>query len=394
MMALRKADIGEFFAEFVRFTIFTGFFWWLVINGPNFAMDIVNSLRMIAAEASGLPRGLNPSTPIDIAFDILAKAAKSYSVTSPIDNLSIFLTTLAILACMAVVAANVLLALITAWVLAYAGVFVLGFGGARWTSDIAINYFRSVAGIALKLMTITLLVGIATTIIDGYHVELANNASMDELLVIFVVSLVLVILINTIPNVIGGLMPGGGAAASAGSSFGAGAIMGAGMAAAGMATGGAALAAKATMGAAAGTMGSASAVQSAFQKAAASMGGCGDMPSMESEGSSGGGRGEAATADSSPFSQAAGFGESSSRSSGGGYARAAKLATGTASELAKGVGSQMKQGFQELVSETKGGKLAASIRENMESKEAEQSDQFDGNSLGGSFSPDGNEVRS
>lgn len=394
MMALRKADIGEFFAEFVRFTIFTGFFWWLVINGPNFAMDIVNSLRMIAAEASGLPRGLNPSTPIDIAFDILAKAAKSYSVTSPIDNLSIFLTTLAILACMAVVAANVLLALITAWVLAYAGVFVLGFGGARWTSDIAINYFRSVAGIALKLMTITLLVGIAITIIDGYHVELANNASMDELLVIFVVSLVLVILINTIPNVIGGLMPGGGAAASAGSSFGAGAIMGAGMAAAGMATGGAALAAKATMGAAAGTMGSASAIQSAFQKAAASMGGGGDMPSMESEGSSGGGRGEAATVDSSPFSQVAGFGESSSRSSGGGYARAAKLATGTVSELAKGVGSQMKQGFQELVSETAGGKLSASIRENMESKEAGQSDQFDGNSLGGSFSPDGNEVRS
>ena len=141
MMALRKADIGEFFAEFVRFTIFTGFFWWLLINGPNFAMDIINSLRTIGAEAAGLPRELNPSTPISIAFDIIAKAAKSYSVTSPIDNLSIFLTTLAILACMAVVAANVLLALVTAWVLAYAGVFVLGFGGSRWTSDIAINYF-------------------------------------------------------------------------------------------------------------------------------------------------------------------------------------------------------------------------------------------------------------
>lgn len=26
MMALRKADIGEFFAEFFRFTVFTGFF--------------------------------------------------------------------------------------------------------------------------------------------------------------------------------------------------------------------------------------------------------------------------------------------------------------------------------------------------------------------------------
>src|SRR5690606_41441698 len=97
-------------------------------------------------------------------------------------------------------------------------------------------------------MTMTLLVGIAMSIIDGYHADLASDAPIDELLVIFVVSLVLVILVNSVPNVIAGLIPGGGAAASAGSSFGAGAIMGAGMAAAGMATGGAALAAKATIG--------------------------------------------------------------------------------------------------------------------------------------------------
>ena len=63
--------------------------------------------------------------------DIIAKAASSYSITSPMDNLSIFLTTLAILACMAIVAANVLLVLVTAWIIAYAGIFVLGFGGSR-----------------------------------------------------------------------------------------------------------------------------------------------------------------------------------------------------------------------------------------------------------------------
>ena len=37
MMALRKADIGEFFAEFGRLTIMTGFFWWMLRNGPAFA---------------------------------------------------------------------------------------------------------------------------------------------------------------------------------------------------------------------------------------------------------------------------------------------------------------------------------------------------------------------
>ena len=110
--------------------------------------------------------------------------------------------------------------------------------------------------------------------------------------------------------------------------------------------------------------------------------------------SGGSGGGEAGVAGSSPFAQAAGFGDSGSSSSSGGFARAAKLATGTASELTKGVGSQMKQGFQERVSETTGGKLAASIRESMESKEAGQSGQFDGNSLGGDSGADSNEGRS
>lgn len=398
MMALRKADIGEFFAEFTRFTITTGFFWWLLINGPGFAMDIINSLRNIAAESSGLPRGLNPSTPIDIAFDIIAKAASSYSITSPMDNLSIFLTTLAILACMAIVAANVLLALVTAWIIAYAGIFVLGFGGSRWTSDIAVNYFRSVAGIALKIMTMTLLVGIAVSIIDGYHSDLSEGAPMDELLVIFVVSLVMVILVNSVPNVVAGLIPGGGAAASAGSSFSAGALIGGAVGAgAAVASGGAALG-SAAMSGATNMAGGASAVKAAFQKAQSSMAG-GDMPSFgggssdtgESWGGSTTGSDNASTGDT-PFSQAAGFSGAGGSSSGGGFGRAASLAAGTAGELAKGVGAKMAGSFQDKANQTAGGRLASSIRESMEPKgdnDAGSADQvsdsasFDSDSLSG-----------
>lgn len=416
LLLLQQADISAFFRDFIRFIVFTGFYLWLLRNGPTFAMDIINSLRTIGATASGLPRDLNPSTPISIAFDIIAKAAKSYSITSPIDNLSIFFTTLAILACLAVVAANVLLALVNAWVLAYAGVFVLGFGGAAWTSDIALNYFRAVLGIALKLMTMTLLVGIAVSIIDGYHADLASNAPMKELLVIFVVSLVLVILINTIPNTIASLIPGGGGAAAAGSSFGAGAIMGAGMAAAGAAMGGAALAGRAAIGAATSTAGGAQAIMAAFEKAGAAAEGGGGMSMSSfdsgsgSEGSSSGGE------NSSPFAEAAGFegGGSSSgiaeRGSGGGFGssdqgadpmkgqtsgssdsmkesgsggfgHAAKMAVGTASELAKGIGGQMSASFQERVAETAGGKLAASIRASIEP--GEETGDFGGNSISG-----------
>ncbi len=277
-------------------------------------------MRTIGAEASGLPRELTPSRPIDIAFDIIAKAAKSYSITSPIDNLSIFITTLAILACMGVVAANVLLVLVSAWVMAYAGIFVLGFGGSRWTSDIAINYFRSVAGIALKLMTMTLLIGIAVSIIDGYHADLQEGAPMRELLVIFVVSMVLVVLIHSIPNVVAGLIPGGGAAAGVGN-FSAGAIAGAAVGAtaavaSGVATGGAALAAG---GAAA--AGGAQALMAAVSKAGQNVSSGSDLLSAFSGGGDGGsggalaaamggtsgGGGDAGTGDT-PFAQAAGFG--------------------------------------------------------------------------------------
>lgn len=85
---LRQADIRELFAEFVRFILTFGFFLWLLRNGPNFATSIIDSLRTIGAQAGGLSKDLTPSEPISIAVDIIVKAEKSYSITSPIDNLS------------------------------------------------------------------------------------------------------------------------------------------------------------------------------------------------------------------------------------------------------------------------------------------------------------------
>jgi type IV secretion system protein TrbL len=57
MMVLRKADIGDFFAEFTRFIIFTGFFFWLLTNavsGQNIAGSIIESMQMLGNKASGL----------------------------------------------------------------------------------------------------------------------------------------------------------------------------------------------------------------------------------------------------------------------------------------------------------------------------------------------------
>jgi type IV secretion system protein TrbL len=57
LMILRRADLGEFYAEFIRFIVFTGLFWWLLSNGPAMAVSVINSLRQIGGEATGLGPG-------------------------------------------------------------------------------------------------------------------------------------------------------------------------------------------------------------------------------------------------------------------------------------------------------------------------------------------------
>ncbi|MFH4459830.1 P-type conjugative transfer protein TrbL [Vibrio alginolyticus] len=341
-LLLKQADIREFFAEFTRFIITFGFFLWLLRNGPKFAASIIDSLRIIGAQAAGLPRELTPSEPISIAFDIITKSSEAYSYTSPFDNLAIFIITLLILVCMTVVAANVLLSLVSAWVLTYAGIFVLGFGGSKWTSDIAINYFRSVLSIALKLMTMTLMIGVAMSIMDSFYAELSANTSMKELLVIFVVSVVLMLLIHSVPNVVASLIPGSGSATSSGN------VSASAMAGAAMATGGMAA------GAAIGTAGGASALQAAFKAASNSemldsmTGSIGSDSSTTSE--------DPGTGDP-PFAHASGM-QMNSNSVVASTAKAGRIAAGAGVNLAKGIGDIARN----RISQTAGGRLAETIK--------------------------------
>jgi type IV secretion system protein TrbL len=222
MLALRKADIGEFYAEFARFTIFTGFFWWLLTNGPTFATDIMNSLRTIGGTASGTGPALSPSGIVDIGFTIFYQVLDRSSGWSPVDSAAGILISAGNPHHPGLIGVNMLLLLVSGWILAYAGVFFLGFGGSRWTSDMAIHYYKTV---------------------DQYYANMSAGISLKELSVMLIVAVVLLALVNKVPALIGGLAMHGGTHALGGG-FGTGAAMGAAaMAGAAVATGGAAIAA-------------------------------------------------------------------------------------------------------------------------------------------------------
>ena len=219
MMILRKADIGDFFAEFTRFIIFTGFFFWLLTNavsGHNIAGSIIESMQVLGNQASG-QSGSSHGNIMNIGFQIWRQAYSSLSLLDPVDSFLGVILSLIILIILTVIAVNMLLLLISAWVLMYAGVFFLGFGGARWTTDIAINYFKTVLGIGIQLLVMTLIVGIGSDFLSNYYGKMSQNMmNFEELGVMLIFSVAFFVLISRLPPLLAGIITGSSISSPAG----------------------------------------------------------------------------------------------------------------------------------------------------------------------------------
>jgi type IV secretion system protein TrbL len=328
-MALRKADIGEFFAELIRFILFFGFFLWLLRNGPAFASSIIESLARIGEQASGVA-AVTPSGIVDVGFLIFKQAISSLSLLNVVDSVVGFVLSLAILLLLATIGVNMLLLYVSAWILMYAGVFFLGFGGSRWTSDMAINYYKTVLGIAVQIFAMVLLIGIGNDLLSSFYGKMnVDEQNFEELGVMLVFCLALLMLVHRVPPLVAGIITGSSIGGGGIGNFGTGAVVGAAVGAgAAAATGGAALAAG---GIAAGVSagGGAQALMAAVQAGQANvsagtdiMGGFQGMSDSAGSFADAAGYGSgssAATAGNTPFAQAGGY-----SSSGGGQSMAAK----------------------------------------------------------------------
>ncbi len=212
-LALRRAEIGEFLGEFLSFTLMTGFFWWLLSNGPTFALQIIDSMQKIANNASGLGSTTSPSRVVDIGFELLHRTVTQSTVWTPVASVVGIIMSCVVLVVLALIGVNLTVLFVSAWILAYAGIFFLGFGGSRWTSDMAINYYRTVLALGAQLAAMVLLIGIGYSIITNYYSLIRSNLSLEEEAVVLVASIMLLALVNKIPPLIGGLAMGGGVGA-------------------------------------------------------------------------------------------------------------------------------------------------------------------------------------
>ncbi|MFO9347294.1 P-type conjugative transfer protein TrbL [Legionella pneumophila serogroup 1] len=341
LMSLRRADIQEFMAETVRFLVVVGFFYWVLDNGPAIATAIIDSMRQLAAKASGIDTHISPSDIIDVGFDIVSKAIDNSSLWSPAATTVGLIVAGVILVVLALVSINMLIILITAWILTYGGIILLGFGGGRWTCDIAIQYYKTVLGIALQAFAMILIIGIGKSFVDQYYAAMAKDILLKEMFVMLVVSIILLILINKIPPVLASIVSGGGGG-SGGIGLG-GALGAAGVAGAALASSAGAVSAQ--------SAGGLSALHAAFKAASQSMG-AGDLGSV-SEGNVSSKTGSVAQAMGQASKFAGSFGS--------------HLASG-AFDVAREKASAVKEAIAATVAETTGGKIADAIHQRVESQ--------------------------
>lgn len=238
LLALKRADLGEFLTEFIKFVATVGFFFWILDNGPVFANAIIASMRQIAGDASGLGSGVSAQTLLDAGFSVADLVFKASSITAPVDSAVLMILGVACLLMCAYVGTCVVVTMIGAWILAYAGIFYLGFGGGRWTTDIAINYYKAVLQIGGQLMTAILLIGIGIDIVTTTTGSLGTTVTLHGIAVLLVVMLVFCVLIVTVPGMVGTVVAGGQIHTPLGGGFGGGGLgagvgmMGAGLGAA------------------------------------------------------------------------------------------------------------------------------------------------------------------
>ncbi|MDD5321690.1 MAG: P-type conjugative transfer protein TrbL [Methylococcales bacterium] len=387
MLLFRKADIADFYGEFIRFIVFTGFFWWLLTNGPTMAIDVIDSMQMLGDTASGIS-GTTPSGIVDVGFMIFNKVVQQSSIASPVMSTAGIIMAIIVITILALIAANMLILLVSSWILAYAGVFYLGFGGSRWTSDIAISYFKTVLNIGVQLMTMVLLVGIGQQFINAYYTQMDANMNLNDMAAMLVAAIVLLVLVNKIPPMIGHIAQGGGTHALGGG-FGAGSAI----AAAGVAGATAAMAGSTAVAGVANIAGGAQAVMAAAKQASQNASSASDLVSrmggivsgaLDSNTSSA----SSSASTSSPLAAAMGDSLASNNlsTSSSGTTNPGGKSGSTAAHLASGIKQVMGEKIQSRINQTFGGQVASAINQSTETQAHNNkatSQTFDNNSLSG-----------
>ena len=223
-MALKRAEFGEIVSELTKFIIFTGLFLAFVKWGPQWAVAISQTLLQIGHAGSGFNNTVGSlgdlvaweiSSGIYMAILILSKAPNiqitDLSAAILFANVLLFIVAIFNFIVVVFLCIKLIVTQLMLYCQIYAGCFLLGFGGCKWTRDISVQYFKSVLATSAQFLVLFLLLHLLHSLNDKsglieMFANLAKNTDIDKIGDLVAPSLILVILPFTF-LMIGSILP-------------------------------------------------------------------------------------------------------------------------------------------------------------------------------------------
>ena len=188
-MAFKRAEFGEIVAELCKFIITTGFFFWLVTNGPEWANDIFDGLETVAAKGALNISSIDNKLVGQIIATGMYQAENVLGCSINLEwddigaNLTLIIVAFAVFLIFIFVGLRVFILQIQIICQIYAGCFFLGFGGCRWTRDTSINYFKSIIASSSQFFALFIIAIVTLNITSELNNSLLSqmvNAAKNE----------------------------------------------------------------------------------------------------------------------------------------------------------------------------------------------------------------------
>lgn len=214
--------------EFVKKIMVIAFFWTVIDQSGTWIPSIVDGFRQIGGEMTGITQ-FSPGDVVGQGINIsttLLKASYQGGVMEKIAGALLGgLVALIIFLAFLFVAVEMVLVLIGSKLILVAGLIMLGFAGSQWTTDFTQKYFVTCIHIGIKLMFLTLLVGLAQNLTDTWPDLVKGGIADDKLFEVYfsmmAASILYAVLVVRIPDMGASMLTG-----SFGMGFGSASLMG------------------------------------------------------------------------------------------------------------------------------------------------------------------------
>ena len=178
---LRKNDLPDIITGVLFKVLSLSFFYMLIIEAPTWIPDIIQSFWDIGGQISGQaiqsPNAILQSG-IQMGAHIINSAMKAASFWHPAASTVLAaaagITAILILVGMLILALQLVVTLIEAFIVIGGGAVLLGFMGSRWTSQWGEKYFGYAVSVGIKLMIVELITGLAYSMTNVWAQQMAT----------------------------------------------------------------------------------------------------------------------------------------------------------------------------------------------------------------------------